>query len=433
MVDNKHLFESSRSTWDLKVTGPEMRRVENMFRAMNHGVPDPVVWVQAVGPATRRWWSDAFQLNTYMDSAGTDTDPSVPVAIPLSFLSAVNQLTGTYGSAVVFLNTAEKVLTAESGGEYVVVDQTVDVNTPPPFDPMFATDAAEEPRCERITVRTDVLHRMMQQYRVMFGSIEEFHGPSAFTAMKAGRDQIQWTTDWSRWDRPRLSGYSVASTWINHFEITFFPATLFNFLLGIPMDEEVGLAYLEHWFSPDDASHFIVFGSDWAAWCPVEDEGWMRWDSRIESALEEFGFERVMAELGAEDTDAAGHEIRAFRNDDVEIHVSIIDGVAGPDCIRFTYALEHKSALTLEVLEEVLTVSAALVNARLVIDQFKLNVIVDVDHPEKHEEMLKGVKSMLTAIGRISGLDSLLPLFGGIREKFSWETDDASDEDGEGH
>lgn len=408
------LFENSRSDWNLQVTSHEMRRIMQTVHAMGHRVSDPVVWVQKIGPATRRWWSNTFKLNMFFDTAGTESDPPTPVAVPLSFLTAVYQLTETYGSASIFLNLDEDALTASSGGEYVVVDETVDITSEPPFDPRFMDRVSGHRRFEKVSVRSDVLDRIVSQYRTMRGTVEITDGPPAFLKISAGRDAIRWTADWSRWGRARMSGYSVASTWINHFEVTFFPESLFTFLTGILYEEELVLGTVAPEFS--EGEHvFAVIGLDWAAWCPVDNENWERWDDRITAAFEEFGF-------GFEgephfSSDWSEGEVRAFGKEDVEILVSIMDGAAGPDCVRLRYAVDHNCLVTMDLMKEVMEVNESLVGARLLLDGNEMSLIVDIDNPTGHDEVVNAIKSMLAAIGRVSGLESLLPLFGSHRPK----------------
>ena len=56
----------------------------------------------------------------------------------------------------------EAALTATWGGEYVVFDQTVDVNTPAPFDPRFMDIVSSHRRYEKVSVRSDVLARIVE-------------------------------------------------------------------------------------------------------------------------------------------------------------------------------------------------------------------------------------------------------------------------------
>lgn len=431
MVDrDTSLFESARSEWDLQVTSHEMRRVMQTVSSMAHHVPDPVVWVQKMGPATRRWFSNTFKLNMFFDTAGTDSDPVTPVAVPFSFLSAVYHLTETYGTATIFLNTAENVLTASSGGEYVFVDETVEIHATTPFDPRLLDRVSSANRFEKVAIRSDVLKRIVTQYRDMQHSVGELDGPPAFIAIKTERDTIRWTSDWSRWGHARLSGFSVASTWINHFEISFYPLSLFRFLNGIMLEEELTIGTADSWVCEGD-QFFAVMGTDWAAWCPVENESWERWGGQVDVAFEEFGFENDGEDMLT--SDWSENPTRRYVNEDVTVMASIIDGSAGPDCIRLHYAVDHRSILTFEVLEEVMLLNGTLVNARLTVDSHYLTLIVDVDGDIDHAQIVNGIRSMLDAIGRVSGLEQLLPLFGGVRPKESWEIDDedADDEDPE--
>jgi hypothetical protein len=58
-----------------------------------------------------------------------------------------------------------------------------------------------------------------------------------------------------------------------------------------------------------------------------------------------------------------------------------------------------------------------LVNARLTIDDMVMALVVDADNVEKPEDIGNALKSMLVAIGRVTEVDELLPLFGGHRPK----------------
>lgn len=414
-AEQTSLFESARSEWSLQVTGPEMRRVMQTLVSMNHGVNDPVMWVQKIGPATRRWYSNSFKLETYFDSSGTESDPESAVALPMSFLSAVNQLTNTYGRAEIFFNLAEDVLTATSAGEYVVVDETVDIDATPPFDPRIMDRVSGHHRFERVSLRADVLERIIGQYESMYHSVEDFDGPPAFIRIAAAHEHIRWTTDWSRWGRPRLSGYSTASTYINHFDVKFYPHHLFMFVGGIPHEEELVIGTVDSDFS-EGTRYFAVIGLDWAAWSPVQDENWERWGKRVHRVFADFGFEPVNEECRADPNPDFPTEYE-FRNDDVEISVAIIEGVAGPDCIRLGYMVQHSSTITPDVLEEVMEINSTLVNARLTINDWSMSLVVDSDDPAGPEDVAKALKSMLVAIGRITDIDELLPLFGGHRPK----------------
>ena len=405
------LFEADRSSWDLQVTGAEIGRVYKAFNGM-HPENDPVVWVQKVGPATRRWWSNSFKLNAFIDTAGTETDPEKPVAIPLIFLGNVGALATAYGTATIFLNQAENVLTAKSSGEYVFVDETFDVDTPAPFDPVLPTLG------EKVTVRAEVFDRIANQYRSVLFSLDEIKGPPAFLALNSTREFIRWTTDWSRFGRPRASGYAAASTWVDHFDIVFYPVTLFNFMSFLMYEDELTLGVDQAMGS----TVFCVSGLDWAAWCPVEDENWERWQFPVETAFEQCGFELVEPE---DDDDltaiiAYGDEHHLFRNDDLLVAVEIIEGMTGPDCVRLRHTTTHDCLVTEMLLKEVTSLNEALVGARLVIDDACTTLIVDVDNPSNPEEIAKGLRCLMAGIGRVAGLDELLPLFGGIAPLPEW-------------
>ena len=397
------LFENGRSDWDLQVTGAEITRICRAFNGM-HIINDPVVWVQKVGPATRRWYSDAFKLNAYIDTAGTENDPAHPIAVPLIFLGNVGELATAYGTATIFLNQAENVLTAKAGGEYVFVDETFDINTPAPFDPVNLQVN------EKVTVRADVVERIANQYRSVLFSIDDMNGPPAFLALNCTREFARWTADWSRFGRPCVSGYAAANTWINHFDIVFYPVTLFNFLSSLRYEDELTLGVDD----VDNAGTFYVSGLDWAAWCPVEDENWERWGSRIEEAFSDCGFEPVIDE-DDDDIDRSAFlfmdGVHLFHNDDLLVGAEVVNGINGPDCIRMHHSTRHEFPVTGPLLNEATALNRELVGARLVIDEYSTTLIVDVDSPSDQAEVVKGLRCLMAAVGRCSGLEEFLPLF----------------------
>ena len=422
-AQNVALFENHRSSWDLVVTAPELRRVFQAFAALVGREFEGTVWVQKMGPATRRWFAEGFKARAFVDTAGTESDPSEPVAIPLVFMAMVGELADTFGTATIFMNEEEDVLTAKSGGEYVFVDDFVDVDSPAPFDPLEYDVKSSDRRYEKISVQSDVIDRLAGGYRNMFHSIESMGGPPAFIAMSATRDMFRWTTDWTRWGRPMVSGYSDASTWINHFQVKFYPVTVFNFLNGLSYEEEIVLGC-------DDsvnATMFSIAGLDWAVWCPVCDEDLERWSGRLCAAFEGFGFEEAVVnrEDGLVDIDAmllVDSSSMRFDREDVSIVAEVMEGVSGHDCIRLSHRIFHNCIITEQLLREVMNINSELVNARITVDDSSLDLIVDVDNPTEVSDIAKGIHCMLVAIGRCAGLDEFLPLFGGIKPD-QWDED----------
>mgnify|MGYP006271343035 FL=1 len=412
---NIALFENNRSSWDLVVTAPELRRVFQAFAALVDREFEGTVWVQKIGPATRRWFAEGFKARAFIDTAGSDSDPIDPIALPVVFLATVGELSDAYGTATIFMNEDEEVLTAKAGGEYVFVDEFVDVNSPAPFDPLEYEIKSADRRYEKVSVRSDVVDRMVNGYRNVFHSIEKMGGPPAFISLSTTRDEFRWTTDWSRWDRPRVSGYSTASTWINHFEVKFYPVTVFNFLNGLFYEDELVLGC-------DDsvnAAMFSIAGLDWAVWCPVQDENIERWGERLTAAFKNFGFQEAHANPDDEDDVIdlmfLGESCARYDRDDVSITVQVIEGVSGFDCIRLSNAVMHNCFVTEQLLREVMNINSELVNARITVDDNSLDLIVDIDNPTEVSDIAKGIHCMLVAIGRCAGLDEFLPLFGGIK------------------
>lgn len=409
--NHTNMFDQHRSPWDLEVRGVEIKRVVSAFTSMMREDDFPV-WVQKVAPGTRRWFIEGFMSRAYIDTAAGDNDPETPVALPLMFLVMAGELAGAYGTATVYLREVgtEHALTARAGGEYAFMDETFDESIPAPFHPLLYDKLSSDKRFEKVKLRADVLSRITSGYMTGLGSVEEMDGPPAFLTLSASRGNLRWTSDWSRWGKPLVSGSSAASTENGHFELTVFPISVIKFLSGIHSEDEVTLGA----DCSSAASVFGVQGLDWAVWSPVRDENMERWGRVIRDSFGQLDFEVFDHEDKWDPRDqwSVPPSSLSFTNGDDLLFANIIDGVAGPDCIRISHMLGSGFIVNETLLREVTRVNENLVNARITVteDGF-IELITDVDNPSGVEHIVDGVKAMVAAIRSIDGFEEFLPLF----------------------
>lgn len=394
-----NMFEASHSPWSLTLTAVEIDRVRSMMAAINSRVDGKsIVWVRSAAPATRRWFVEGFQSRAFVDTAGADNDPTSPAAIPGYFLDSAHALAEAYGCVEVFYNENENVLTAHAGAEYVAVDAYDPEETIAPYDPV--TDFEEmmgSKHMVNVAVRRDVIERLADGYQRSMRDIPDLNPPAAFTRLRFTRTTMQWTTDWSRWGRPVVSGMAPA-TCDREFDFEFYPLFMWSFVSCFLFEEEFNLGF--------DEEHVVLSGLDWAMWVRNVDEGVLRWGDRASEVFSEFGFERV-EEIS---------EFLMFVNDDIVINVVPVVGVAGPDCLNLSHTVVQNDDgtdldLSVDALRELNEISAKLTNAKLCLYGNSIEIIVDIDNPRNSERFSDGVKAMLAAIGECAGLDTFLPLF----------------------
>jgi len=210
-------------------------------------------------------------------------------------------------------------------------------------------------------------------------------------------DSIRWTTDWSRIGKPAVSGMAPAVT-DRYFDITFYPLYFWTYIDICPLDTEVTFGY--------DDTHVAFWGDKWAVWGKAVSELYVRWADRADDVFGEFGFSR--------DEDSFGMDELDYTNDDVSINVDVIEGVAGPDCIRLTYLVDSGVEVTKELLAETLALSDTLVGAKLAINENYLAITVDIDNPRNSDHFKDGITAMLAAIGRCGDFAKVLPLFSNV-------------------
>lgn len=397
----KASFEDNKSSWSLELTADEVNRVRAMIVAITARKDGrEFAWVQKTGPSTRRWFVQGYKIQAYFDAAATPDDPVTAVVIPAYALELAADLMEVNNSVTLFLNEKENIVVCRALDQYAAIDGYDPADSAPSFDPVADVDSVFGGKyMRRVKVAADVLERIAGDYMTM--RRRSFDGDSAplppVTTLAFTPDSIRWTADWTRVGKPAVSGMAPAST-DRFFEVSFYPLFFWTYVDICPLDSEVTFGY--------DDTHVALWGDNWAVWGEAVSELYIRWADRADDVFGEFGFSRDEDSYGMDDLD--------YTNDDVSINVDVIEGVAGPDCIRLTYVVNSGVEVTKELLAETLALSGTLVGAKLEINESYLVVTVDIDNPRNSDQFKDGVTAMLAAIGRCGDFAKVLPLFSNV-------------------
>lgn len=394
-------FEDNKSSWSLELTADEINRVRAMTAAISARKDGrEFVWVRRTGPSTRRWFVQGYNIQAYFDAAATQADPTEAVVIPAHALELASDLADVNGEVTMFLNEKENIVVCRALDQYAAVDGYDPEESEPTFDPVADVDSVFGGKyMRRVKVAADVLERIAGDYMTLRRRSSD--GDSVplppVTTLAFTPDSIRWTSDWSRIGKPAVSGMAPAVT-DRYFDITFYPLYFWTYIDICPLDTEVTFGY--------DDTHVAFWGDNWAVWGKAVSELYVRWADRADDVFGEFGFSR--------DEDSFGMHELDYTNDDVSINVDVIEGVAGPDCIRLTCLVDSGVEVTKELLAETLALSDTLVGAKLGINENYLAITVDIDNPRNSDHFKDGITAMLAAIGRCGDFAKVLPLFSNV-------------------
>lgn len=394
-------FEDNKSSWSLELTADEINRVRAMTAAISARKDGrEFVWVRRTGPSTRRWFVQGYNIQAYFDAAATQADPAEAVVIPAHALELASDLADVNGEVTMFLNEKENIVVCRALDQYAAVDGYDPEESEPTFDPVTDVDSVFGGKyMRRVKVAADVLERIAGDYMTLRRRSSD--GDSVplppVTTLAFTPDSIRWTSDWSRIGKPAVSGMAPAVT-DRYFDITFYPLYFWTYIDICPLDTEVTFGY--------DDTHVAFWGDNWAVWGKAVSELYVRWADRADDVFGEFGFSR--------DEDSFGMHELDYTNDDVSINVDVIEGVAGPDCIRLTCLVDSGVEVTKELLAETLALSDTLVGAKLGINENYLAITVDIDNPRNSDHFKDGITAMLAAIGRCGDFAKVLPLFSNV-------------------
>jgi hypothetical protein len=116
-------------------------------------------------------------------------------------------------------------------------------------------------------------------------------------------------------------------------------------------------------------------------------------------------------QLSDEDISHSNHQI-SFSSNDITISAQILNATEGPDIVRLSAPIARSTSLTEVTMLEVLSLNAELINAKLVLQEGNIYVVVDVPLLRVKESVADGVAFLRAAVARCSGLDEFLGLLG---------------------
>ena len=394
-------FESHKSKWSMQLGSDEINRVLGMVHTLTSRKDGrEFVWVKRTGPSTRRWFVQGYHVRGYFDATAGPDDPEDTVTIPCYVLDLALELTEPNNEVTLFLNEKENILVCRVLDRYSAADAYDANDSAPTYDPVTDVEPVLRGKFMRnVQVSADVLEAIAEQYMSIRRSVYDANSNPTppVTTLAFTPKTIRWTTDWTRFGKPAVSGMAPAVT-DRYFDVTFYPLFFWTYVNCCYLDSDLTFGY--------DDNNVAIWGDGWAVWGDALSEIYVRWADRADDVLGEFGFTRdnVLSDATA----------LAYENDDVSIMMEIVDGVAGPECIRLESVLNSGVTVTEDVLRETMGLSDRLVGAKLHITESFLTVTVDIDNPRNSDDFKDGVTALLTAIGRCGEFTAALPLFGDV-------------------
>ncbi|MEY4366512.1 MAG: hypothetical protein RLZZ305_1856 [Actinomycetota bacterium] len=394
-------FEGHKSAWSIQLGSDEINRVLGMVHALTSRKDGrEFVWVKRTGPSTRRWFVQGYHVRGYFDATAGPDDPEEAITVPRYVLDLALELTEPNNEVTLFLNEKENIFVCRVIDQYSAADAYEAEDSAPTYDPVADVEPVLRGKFMRnVQVSADVLERIAEQYMMVRRSTFDANSNPTppVTTLAFTPKTIRWTTDWSRFGRPAVSGMAPAVT-DRYFEVTFYPLFFWTYVNFCYLDSDLTFGY--------DNDNVAIWGDGWAVWGDELSDLFVRWGDRADDVFGDFGFTR--------DDTLSDEATLTYGNDDVMIMMEIIDGVAGPECIRLQCVLDSGVTVTKEVLDETMRLSDRLVGAKLHITESFLTVTVDIDNPRNSDEFKDGVTALLAAIGSCGEFTAALPLFGDV-------------------
>jgi len=393
------LFNQGLENWSMSISPRQLERVMAMQSPMNTN-DSSVVWVQSIGPATRRWFTKAYLIHSWVDAAGDVTDPKEQVAIPEIFLDTMHDLAVAYGQVVITFNETENVFIARAGDEYICIDQVDEFDADVQIVGMLPAEPENTGTCSA-TLPADMFHRVTQSY---FSSLNALSAENpfmpAFTTFEVGDGWVNHTSDWSRWNKSPSSGAMRAET-VGSATVTVFGPFLWGAMNLTPEGGDISL----HIVGANPEALYIT-GDDWGIGVPACFEPMVRWRHFISFNFAEAGY------LPVDKNISLTQESESYVSGTTVITVQVFDAVSdGPEVVRFSSPIARSTSLTEATMLELLGLNAELMNAKLVMNDGTIYVVVDTPIIGPKGTFARDVAFVEQAIKRCEGLDGFLGLF----------------------
>lgn len=396
------LFTEGCQNWLMSISPRQLERVMSMkspLSATTHN--SVVVWVQSIGPATRRWFAKGYLIHSWVDATGDDTDPKEPVAIPEIFLNTLHDLALSYGHVEVTFHEELNVFIARAGDEYACIDQVDDLDTDIRIFGMLEAEPDNKGTCTAV-MPADVIHRVASSYINSLHSIETDGSgfTPAFTTFDISSGWVHHTSDWSRWSQSPTSGTVRADT-TGSSMVTVYGVFLWTSIQATPKGGEVCM----HVVGSDPEALYIT-GDDWGIGMPACYEPMVRWKHFISHNFAESGYLPVCTDVSLR------QESESYVSGTSVITAQVFDAVGdGPEVLRFSSPIARATSLAESTMLELLALNAELLNAKIVLKDDSIYVVVDSVILGPKGTFARDVAFVEQAISRCEGLDGYLGLF----------------------
>lgn len=393
------LFTEGLENWSMSISPRQLERVMAMQSPMNAN-ESTVVWVQSIGPATRRWFTKGYLIHAWVDAAGDVTDPKEQVAIPEIFLDTMHDLALAYGQVVLTFHETENVFIARAGDEYICIDQVDGFDTDIHIVGMLPAEPANKGTCTA-TLPADMFHRVAQSY---FNSLHALSPENpfmpAFTTFEVGEGWVHHTSDWSHWNKSPSSGAMRAET-VGSATVTVFGPFLWGSMNLTPEGGDISV----HIVGANPEALYIT-GDDWGFGIPACFEPMVRRKSFLSGNFSEAGY------MPVEKNVPLTQESESYISGTTVITAQIVESVNDcPELVRLSSPVARTSSLTEPLMMELLQLNAELANAKLVINDGSIYVVVDSVITAPKGTFARDLAFVEQAIKRCEGLDGYLGLF----------------------
>jgi hypothetical protein len=395
------LFNEAIQDWSMTISSRQIERVISMKMPINATTGNSsVVWVQSIGPATRRWFTKGYQIHAWVDAAGDETDPKDPVAIPEIFLDALHNLALGYGEVVVTFHEEHDVFIARAGDEYACIDHLDELESDIQIVGMLDAEPDNRGTCTA-TLPADMFHRVAESYINSLGTLSsENTMMPAFTTFEVGDGWVNHTSDWSRWNMSPTSGAMRAQT-VGSATVAVYGPFLWSSMNLTPEGGDISL----HIVGANPEALYIT-GDDWGIGVAACFEPMVRWRHFISFNFAEAEY------LPVDKNISLTQESESYVSGTTVITVQVFDAVSdGPEVVRFSSPIARTTSLTEATMLELLGLNAELMNAKLVMNDGTIYVVVDTPIIGPKGTFARDVAFVEQAIKRCEGLDGFLGLF----------------------
>lgn len=395
------LFNEGLENWSMSISPRQLERVMSMKAPISATTNNSVVvWVQSIGPATRRWFTKGYLIHAWVDATGDETDPKDPVAIPEIFLDTLYNLASSYGQVVVTFHEEENVFVARAGDEYACVDQIDGLETDLHIVGMLEAEPENKGTCTA-TMPADMFHRVAESYINSLNALPSDNTMlPAFTTFEMGDGWVHHTSDWSRWNQSPSSGAMRAET-VGSATVTVYGVFLWGSLNGTPESGDISV----HIVGANPEALYVT-GDDWGIGIPACYEPMVRWRSFISFNFAEAGY------LPLEQHVPLTQESESYVSGTTVITAQLFEMLNdGPEIVRFSSPVARTTSLAEPTMNELLQLNAELANAKLVTKDGSVYVVVDSVILGQKGTFARDVAFVEQAIKRCEGLDSYLGLF----------------------